>query len=103
MSVAGTSTTVIMFAGPGSELDHTAVDYQLGPDDAGGLAGGEVEDRGGDLVGVAESLERDLLGDPLLELPGLLFRQAHAVEDGSRHGSRADDVHAHAPLQQVGR
>src|SRR6266581_5076181 len=58
-----------------SELDHAAVDHQLRPDDERGFVGGEVQDRGGDLVRMPESLQRDLLGDPLLELSGLRFRQ----------------------------
>src|SRR3989442_2530453 len=86
-----------------SQMDHAAVDHQLRPHDERGFAGGEVQDRGGDVLGMAESLERDPLGDLLLELSGRLFRQAHAVEDRSRHGPRADDVHAYSPLQQVGR
>src|SRR5438445_3658670 len=86
----------------GSKLDHAAVDHELGPHYERGFTGGEVEDRGGDLVRVAESLERNLLRDPFLELPRLLFRQAHAVENGGGHRSRADDVHAHAVLEEVG-
>src|SRR5437899_5693212 len=42
----------------GSKLDHAAVDHQLGPHHERGFAGGKVEDGGGDLVRVAESLER---------------------------------------------
>src|SRR6266850_4699981 len=83
-----------------SELDHAAVDHQLRPHDERGFAGREVKHRGGDLLRLAEPLERDPLGDLLLELPGRLFRQAHAVDDRGRHGSRADDVHAYSPLQK---
>src|SRR5437899_6246795 len=81
-----------------SELDHPAVDHQLRPHDVRRFAGGEVKDRRGDLVRLAEPLQRDTLGDLRLELPGRLLRQAHAVEDRGRHASRPDDVHACPPL-----
>src|SRR5437867_2636592 len=73
-----------------SKLDHAAVNHQLGPDHELGLAGGQVEDGGGNLVRMAEPLERDLLGNPLLGLPGLFLRHAHPVEDRGRHRTRTD-------------
>src|SRR6267142_1826105 len=93
----------LIFMSASSELDHAAVDYQLRPHDERGFAGREVKHRAADLIRLAESLERDPLGDLLLELPGRLFRQSHAVEDRGRHCTGAADVHSYSPVQKVGR
>src|SRR5918997_6441634 len=92
-----TGPIALRWAIVGSDLGLAAVDEELGAGDEARVVRSQ-EDRGlGDLVGVADAAERDVLGHLVQQL--LLPRgvgASQADQAGGPRGAGAEDVHADA-------
>ncbi len=75
-------------------MRHAAVHAQVDAGDEGAFVGGEEDDRGGDLLRLANAAERNLAHDVRAELFHLFRREAHLAEDRGFDGAGAEGVDA---------
>src|SRR5271155_5293801 len=86
-----------------SQRRHAAVDEQQGAGDVGGIVGGQKQDRGGDLLGPAGTLQHGALRGPgVVLLDGLAGSCDAALMERREDRARADGVHTNALRRVVG-